>query len=493
MENCATSVTKVSGNNVLILHFFSFQQEFFNFLVTNLSRPRDYYQHTSDPLFMLYAYELEMIKIAPVFVLVKTIADHINYTVLTESCVFEQNISSHYLSQIYVHVDEHAGSVYNLQNIWTQNRNSIQIFRFTGSGFNFIYCDIPKIQLEPMWDVQHLTNAFDANIWLLTGFGFCCFLFLIVVKRWAFGGNVTNEDLCLSAFNVFAMLLPNPLTNVEKVIRQHTTLMIWFFSGLVLNNCFSAAITSTIIKPPPEFSLSTFVELAHNNYKIKFGSSHEYILLTTALRSHLKVISSGHDAKEKQSLERLMRDNFEIPGETNEEISEDLAFGTNVASVVMEESILAVLTKANEALQSDRIRGMGRRCYTGRKLVPTGDFYNALLGPKVYILGTPARRLITTGIVDMWLRESYGVSYANRVQDRLRVVRKTKYTYGNFGDDSNNSPKPLPLYGRVKSMFFIYCVGVMLGIFSLVCETLVVLATRFRKSPLSYRHFEFHP
>lgn len=485
-NDCATSFSKISGRNVVILHFFQFQQQLLTFSFANLFRPRDYHQRIHDPEFMMFAYDFEMNKVAPQFVLMKIVIDHINFTILSDACGLQLNMSLTNFPQAFVHVDEHDGSMYNLHNMWNTKAEQMEIIRFSGSGLNFAYCDIPKIQLEPIWNVQHLTNALDWIVWTLWICAFCSFLLMIPLRRNVLYGRLMREDISIDAYRVASMILPTPLAKVDKTMRNHVIILIWCFSNIVLNNCFSAGITSKLIKPSNEKSISNFTELSNKNYKIVFRSEGEYSVVTTALRNHVKV--AFLETVEKESLERLLQNNFEAPETVQFDVAHELAFGTKVATVSYDTAILTILTLANAAMYFDNRNGGGKRCYAGQMLIPTGDYYNVFTGPTGVILGELMQRLTMTGITDMWLREAKGVSYARRVQDRLRVVSTIKFHHGN---ESENSPKPLAIYGRVKSMFFIYFVGVLLGLIVAIQEAIIHL---FRKNTLLIRNIlEYHP
>lgn len=461
---------ETQNSNLAVVHFYNFQQHWLELIFENLSKMRDYHQHTSDSHFSNSLRDLK--KYAPLLTIIKLITDHVNLTIISDHCAGERNISTQKMAHLYPAVNENNGSPYKLETIWNHhskhNNSNIDILWSSYADFNFVYCNVPKLKREPFWETSYLTHAFHPYVWLGTLISLSITIIIIqfstFIKKMP---HVNHNYFGNIFFTLISTLLPNPLMKISKVLRNHKLLIIWMYCSLVLSNCYIAIITSVMIHPPKEISLSEISHLETHNYTLIFRNIYDMRIVKAAVEGY-----SGDERNDVMILKRMLV-KAAINYETNDRtFGEILASGKNVAAVYIWHHVLTFLTNANSAMDSDP-RKMVRHCYIGQKLIPSGNLFQVFSSPTACSqserLRNVAELLRESGIYTFWYTEMYKLQFAERVQDRVKVKGPTKIVY----DFEHLEPSPLQMNGRIKSVFFVWLIGILSCLVCIVVEMLL--------------------
>lgn len=459
--------------NPVIFHLYDFRQEWVEFMFARLSRKRDYYIHNSDPDFQ--AYGKDLVIYAPIFLLFKQVADYLNHTFVSDNCAKQLNLTLNLYPQAFFAVNEFDGATYKLNSLWKTfmrnvNISDIGLLRVAYSDLNFAYCDIPKLTEEPFWKIDHLANAFKIEVWLTVLQGFLLSLFVTYLSKYKI--KITqNEKRIRLLFSFVSTLLSNPLFELQKLSRQHKLLIAWAFSSLVLNNLYTAVITSVVIIPPEEDSITEISQLFYKNYTLIFRTQYDFSIVNASARQHQsypnnfvhKSLSDKID--DFTFLAKILDKGYNITNKYANKFGKILAFRRKVAVVYLWAHVIRFINDANAAM-SDDPRKRPFHCYIGKRLIPSGKLFQLFIPPNGQRFRMISQSLLETGFYKYWYGELYQMQFSPRVQERSRVLSATKVRY----DFLEIGPTTIKLGGRIKSLFFLLIVGVLCSIMSFLSE-----------------------
>lgn len=208
---------------------------------------------------------------AGVFALANVFASQLNSTLVTNACVTSLGLEIDRFLNIFPIVNALEGAQWALFDLWkgARKKGKMTVLQQQQSDLNFGYCDIPRIQSDRPWDFNAFTAPFTNRLWALLFISFLMVsLTLIKTNNGKTGKNL--QKLTDSALLAFSALLSTPSVRTGKKL---IILVFWMCSCQIIVVYYTGGITSRVIAPPKEITLSTITELAKNGYRLVFDSS----------------------------------------------------------------------------------------------------------------------------------------------------------------------------------------------------------------------------
>lgn len=397
-------------------------------------------------------------------ILFKTLADSSNSTLITDNCAQQLNLTVTNFPQIYPAVNAYQGSRYSFTFLMDKyfhydtplhHTNDIGFVRLDLADFNFVYCDTPKFPLP--WKLPTITSAFDPKVWL-------CIFISLTVSTFIIHYSISPNNKRQLSFIFFALItmLVSPSAGLGKITSKSGLLLLWTLVTFVLANYYSAVITSIMIIPPAEESMTEISQLLKNNYTLIFTNPGD-LDVANATVNYFDNENDSTRNQEFSTFRALISRGVKVTGTIGFAFGQHLAFTGNVAAIDLWHNVLAFLDFANLAIAANAKNATTKKlsnkhCYIGKKLISSGSLYQIFTPPKGKLNVKIAKNLLESGIYSFWYTELGKIQYSARVQDRSKVKGPTKIIY-EFEDATGEEFKPLKLEGRIKSVFF-WCIAV---------------------------------
>lgn len=142
----------------LVINYFNTPQLTLQGAIKNFTQKRNYYKTDKHPVNYF----------AAIFSFFREIASATSSSLITESFAKELKLQPQEYSDIYPSVWLFPGAPYTISDMLNKYPvRNLNLMPNPGNGLNFVYCDTPKIERSPPWDVSTLTDPFDKQIWLL--------------------------------------------------------------------------------------------------------------------------------------------------------------------------------------------------------------------------------------------------------------------------------------------------------------------------------------
>lgn len=128
--------------------------------------------------------------------------------------------------------------------------------------------------------------------------------------------------------------------------------------------------------------------------------------------------------------------------------------------------VIMTLNKAYEYIKETGLSKPGtitKHCYLGKHLIHGGEWYHIVtVPPKQKRVGHLTEYLQQGGFIAYWHDEMSSLAYSERVQDRSKVISRTKIKY-DFGQNLDS----IQIEGKVLTVFFLWgvCVGISIVVF----------------------------
>lgn len=180
--------------------------------------------------------------------------------------------------------------------------------------------------------------------------------------------------------------------------------VVWALSCQVLVNLYLGKMTSFVISPQEPEVMSGVQSLVDRNYTLLF---------------HAKRLANFVKSFEITNLENFIDSARLLP---ENRMFHSLALETNVAVVLPWPLAIKALSAARKVAME-----RGKNCFSGKHLVVGQPSQFCLfLTPKHSRVFESFKRFEEAGIYELWTVEYIKLVFANRVQDRLRVITPTK-------------------------------------------------------------------
>lgn len=319
----------------------------------------------------------------------------------------------------------------------------------------FIYCQVPSQIQTDLLSYSEFTSIFDLVSWIVL----LCFGIIITLLI-----GRSNWLYTVSAF------ISDGVHFRRSKVNNFQLLILWTLAASVVRQYYSGTITSTLIKPNEDSIFNTINDLEANNFSLSFDSPQSMNASISAYQS----IGSYGLHKSVKSLQQLLLKRAVAFNSENEALNAFYDPNRNLAGVFQWTQGIKTIQKLNRISFA---KSSKKRCYTGKTLIPLGQYYFGFLPPNNKRIACLFQCLFETGIFQLWYKESIQLSHSERVQDRVKVKGPTKLV-----NKAKNKIQSLQLQGKVLKIFVLF--AIFLGICVLVC---IAEVTLFKiKSVVSY-------
>lgn len=307
---------------------------------------------------------------------------------------------------------------------------------------NFIYCQLPQREQIDALDFKEFTSAFDQYSW----FGLIVAAFGVTLVL-----GIRNWHIPLST------LLTDGVVHLRKAIRHSIALLFWMLSTVFIRNLYSAGMTSILINPPEEVTLSNIRELNAENYTLLFGGPTELAGSQTTYAS-IPDVGLGEPLR---ILKEMITKATNVNGPL-EHIHTLQKIGVKFATAMEWTFVIQIA----ELLNGNDFVGTNKRCYIGKELIQVGQGYFTFLPPNADQYAELFQRLVQTGVFQRWHNEYLAMSHSHRVQDRVRVKGPTKVL------EKPRDFQSLSIEGKLLKVFVFWALCLVVCIVVLLIENL---------------------
>lgn len=317
------------------------------------------------------------------------------------------------------------------------------LIRTDGLPWNFVYCSVPKRQMESIFNFSLFTDSYDSWTWL------CLILSFIFVSNLSF--SVSSYFYHLSA-----LLSPAPSTLLKKWGKSKL-FVVWMLVCQILCTTYTGFMPGRVISPSPEHTLSDLTDLDRNNYTIIGEGSLGWIAILN---------SAPYRLKGKVSILESIYRKFPLRHLNSSEVVLELTGENNVALMRTWKHALGTANALNDLIAAGNIStSLTKKCYVGEELIPTEEIHFTFTPPGSHALGQILQRFVSTGIYLRWIKEMNWLITSPRVQDRVRVLRPTKVLIDKVGQ-----MEPLKMKGRVLTIFALWGTCLIVCLFGFFLE-----------------------
>lgn len=343
-----------------------------------------------------------------------------------------------------VHVFGGIQNIENLQNCFkgpTENSHKVEghpIFvRKENLLYNFAYCFEPKKQYESNWNFKIFTDPFDIRIW----FSISTLLLLVSIVV----SITTRQDFCTTFLCSLAALLDNEIRH----LKNSKLYILWLFTTLLIVDLYSGAITSQVIAPPEYSRLTKFSQLEANNFSMILPHQSVHNSVSAAARVMRNFSGTTENVK---ILERLLPGSKVITRKDGDSFYKSLTGSKNVAALAGSNyAVWYATTGTRLVAQGGSANHRGKRCHVGEELVNViGARFIVLIPPGSTLMAKVFQRLIAAGIIPRWDQEGNWLMYADRVQDRAKIISKIKFA------KEVTTVKTLSMDGKIITVFLLW-------------------------------------
>lgn len=308
--------------------------------------------------------------------------------------------------------DYHGSEINFVKKSWKWEkvkRESPTFSLVKGELLNFYYCNIPsRLEVSP-WAFTMFTDPFENTTWILLSVCFIIMTVLLIQTAKEGGGLVV-----LLLFSASLQLA------TEALSRKSGLFIMWLATSMIFVFIYSGEVTGKLISPPQDDIITKISELYERNYRLYVHyKTSKKLWYTTA--QFLKPDSQ-------------IRNNFEhflktiVVDNTSKNYHDELYFRDNTFTLRSWVYVLNFVWKGNRAIQNRgrKDRQQARRCHVGQELIKFDETFFVTRPPDNARLAKGYQLLFQTGVVDRLVQEVEQAFYSDRVQDRVRIVSRTK-------------------------------------------------------------------
>lgn len=307
--------------------------------------------------------------------------------------------------------------------------------------WNFLYCAVEKRKQVSLWNFSLFTDSFDFLIWL------CIASSLVFVSIFSFRKIFPSFVL----FSSLSVLITPGISGLQKKWGNSLLFVLWMHVCLILYTFYSGLMSSQIISPSPEDTLSNLEDLNSHDYTIAGSGSRGWIaeLNSTPYRLFGKV----------STLRRIYKKHPLLHLNTSEMILE-LTGEKKVAAIRVWLYAIGTVNSINDIIAAGGIPGgENKKCYVGKELIPAGEFHLAVLPPGNKKIVKVAQKLFASGIWIRWAQEIVSLISSQRVQDRVKIISPTKL----LDEKMAGTLEPLKLEGKSATIFLLLTICLLIS------------------------------
>lgn len=316
------------------------------------------------------------------------------------------------------------------------NNKSYHHFQSFSVPYNHAYCAPKTLEDFSIRQISVLLSPFQWSVWtavITTLLSLSLALTFVTKYSWSPLDNISI--LITLMFDFLAVSIKDQRVNGRLL---HVC---WLYACVLLNNLYTGTITSTLIKPSPEETLESLKDLVVSNYVAIFPKFLPAQL--TAITEALKIFENNTDVEGNTNVvyfRKLVGENPEGRHLMREEYMKSF-LSTSPKVALVAPSLFAIQTrnKAQNMLKLQRMQELKKTnqalrrktvvtCHIGKQLVviTSAANYWSFFPPYTNELYRSLQLLAQNGIFFMWMKEFFGMNYADRVQDRQKVLSSTQ-------------------------------------------------------------------
>lgn len=401
------------------------------------------------------------------FITGNIVARYFNATLITNDSPLAKNTlinnsqiptTSH--PQILPHVQSFGG-LYQVAQVWklfcsSRNNKNISecpaLIKQDQIEFNFVYCSLPRKKYDSTWHFRILSDPFDLWTWLVLSSA-------LILVSWVVA--VSSDRRYFETFlTVIATLLDNETTR----ILNSKLYALWLFATLLISDFYSGAITSQVIAPQPEITLTNFSDLHKNNYTLIFPieMSQQAMLVSITQLSQKTFVNPTTTIISKMlktsQVFHFQNGKYYTALTGNNRVATVFEWVYAMSAENLGNQHISRNNKANKTLK-------GKKCYIGKELLNAGEKFIIITSPQSARITGVFQRLFAFGILQRWDEELHGLLHSSRHQDRARVKGKTNLV------KQETTVEALRMEGKIKTIFVLwtFCLGICFMAFSREC------------------------
>lgn len=338
-----------------------------------------------------------------------------------------------------------------IRHVWNThygNSSETPAFILTPSQeWNFVYCSTPMRKQDSIWGFDILTDPFDYTVWIYLTIA----LFLTSALTCQ---NICSAKKCLSTiFSNFAYIVGQTTIPVAGSVRKYSPLFaLWALFCSLLINLYSGEITSAVIRPAPEVTIPTIAELENKSYTLLYENPVWVISINKTGRN------DEYISPDKLIFARMISNGVKIIRDKMEYFREMSRGETKVASVMHWVYTIWAVVGIMESVISVNPNPDRRRtkCYVGSQLIASEYTVFGFIPPQhVKVSQVFQKSLLETGLYNYMIREMFAREYISRVQDRGKIISKTKIL-----NEQTDEEKVvvLTLHGKIRIIFLLWII-----------------------------------
>lgn len=381
----------------------------------------------------------------PTIVISHLVANSNNCTLVETSKQTSLSNSSGPVIHPYVQISNDFLHTYNIRrsNINdTGQRIKIELVQVEPMPDNFVYCDNRVKEGEEMLSFFSFLNTFEPLTW------FCIATTLIVQRVY------TKISKCV---NTFWRHYYSQKCNLKSNKLMHNKYDYWaeitsLVFSVFLMNIYSSLVTSTMIIPPTDKMFDTITDIPQN----KFG-----LLVMEEFNNTLHKYRNRDSVFQSREVKAI---SLYLENTTYVQYMyylEEMAFWYSKPFVsVMEWPWVIRFVLSLNSLLEMKGKGRVRKCYLGKQLFFSGYHhrYFAFFQRTTDGFRKTFQHLVEAGIYMRWEQESVGWVHSLRMQDRFKLVSKTKV----IDDFDEIKFYALRMEGSILRPFILYVVCILL-------------------------------
>lgn len=310
-------------------------------------------------------------------------------------------------------------------DFWKTARNKTQNVNLKGKlphfhkmdsiAQNFIYCDTPKRNKGSLISyISIFVNPFDKFTWLCM---FLAFMLVTLVLR----ADYKASFLAISTMTFSILLSPviNGISAEKKMMLQHNKLLLlWMFCSTILVNMYCAVMTTNITSPLPEATMETIEDLLKAKYSVIYSQqrwldSDKSIAILQNQSTFWKLLQLAVIAETDYMTELCCTNKRAYISGWNIALR-DTRWAMEKSKEIMEK----------KSGTSSKLKQ--RECYVGKELFAVKYMSYGFLPPGNEQASLVFKRFFNSGIYRLCMGEYFAWTHSGRVQDRVKVVSRTK-------------------------------------------------------------------
>lgn len=421
-------------DKILLLDYLGENQNFIEKVLVNYSRQRDF--HNSPPSLG------PMIHIA-IFIVTAANATLVSRVNINPDC--DRSILRNIPTLHNFCFGAHLRELYSkIGDVYGDGEMPTPISRFS-APFGFMYCGRPRRVLQNFSPIQLLTAMRDPSVWL--GIMVCIILLILILRLRIGKGSASLFLVTLSPLLSTGM-------SIKSGLKYSWLLTLWMLTSVIFVTYYSGNLTCHVISPTKEPRMTRVGDLRKNNYSLI--TNHPYKITTL---KNLARISGSYAGITQEMI------NATKAPPSDKELPKWVATMDGHACVSSWPGAHECLSRGELYIKENKIEN--RRCYLGKELFFDQPIFIVVTPPQSTRLANIAWKMMEGGFFSLWFNEFAGISATVRVQDRVKMLSRTKVM------EEQEQPRALNMKeGKLKIVFIMSIMILSLSVVAFTLENI---------------------